>query len=454
MGNGVNHIIVGLGGTGGNVIKIFRQQVVDKYGEIDNVDALKNIEFLFVDSNASEFDDEKWEYQGKNIKLQGNSALVMKAGVLNELLKDYSSRPEFLGNDSDWGDVLTDKELAKKAGNQMRRLGRVNLIPNIKEIINRIALKEQNLSSNVRATTVIHIVAGLAGGTGSGSVVDVTAQLLKRFEKRSSDVKVNLYLKLPEVQVPLGWGGLFTGPLKGVSFYQINGYAALKEINGLASGVFKPYDINEKKTRISTDNLFQAAYIIAERNTESIGFSDVLSPIASLLFLKTITSNTEKDDDSTLSLPQLLTKVDNAENNTINAGTYWGLAGKYRIPGIYKIGVPKVQIRESFAYLLVLNAFNRLLYKNFDEVGGSGYQGQVSPTRTDVQKERNQIISNLRSALLDEWYLTYDYLILDEPMIDRNNTLLTEGRDDYSFKVAFKKEYAPLYIVEKPLYIK
>lgn len=174
-----NHIIIGLGGTGGNVIKIFRQQIVDKYGEIDGVDAVKNIEFLYMDSNASEFEDEKWEYQGKNIKLQGNSTLVMKAGVLNEKLQDYSSRPEFLGNDSDWGDVLADKELAKKAGNQMRRLGRVYLIPNIKEIVTRVAQKERNLSSNKKATTLIHIVTGLAGGTGSGSIVDVTSHLLK-----------------------------------------------------------------------------------------------------------------------------------------------------------------------------------------------------------------------------------------------------------------------------------
>ena len=439
-----NHIIIGLGGTGGNVIKIFRQQVVDKYGEIDGVDAIKNIEFLYVDSNPSEFEEEKWQYQGKNIKLHGNSALVMKAGVLNEKLQDYSSRAEFLGNDSDWGDVLSDKELAKKAGNQMRRLGRVNLIPNIQQIVDRVHQMEKRLSDNKKATTLIHIVTGLAGGTGSGSIVDVTAHLLKKFEKQSNDVKLNLYLKLPEVQVPTGWGGQFTGPLGAVSFYQINGYAALKEINGLASGVFEPYDIGKKRERIKTDNRLQAAYIIAERNNAGIGFSDVLSPIASLLFLKTITADTEKDDQSNLSLPQILVKVDNAENNTINSSAYWGLAGKYRVPGIYKIGVPKVQIRESFAYLLVLNAFNKLLYKNYDEVAGNGYLGSL-PNVSEVQREKNLITSSLRSTLLDEWYLTYNYLILDEPMIDKNNKLLTEGRDDYSFKVAFTKEYNKHY---------
>jgi hypothetical protein len=439
-----NHIIIGLGGTGGNTIKKFRQQIVDKFGDINGVDALNNIKFLYVDSNTSEFDEEKWEYQGKNLMLTGKETLVLKAGILTEKLNDYSSRPEFLGENSEWGDIIGDKELAKKAGNQMRRLGRVNLIPNIIDIVD-IVSKNENALSNARiAETLIHIVAGLAGGTGSGSVVDVTSHLLKYFEKRSNSVKINLYLKLPEVQIPQGWGGQFTGPLKNVSFYKINGYAALKEVNGLASGIFHPYDITKKRERITTKNLLQASYLFTERNNSGIGFTDVITPIASLLFLKTITSDSEKENTDEMSLPQVLNKVDNGENETILPSTYWGLAGKFRVPGIYKIGVPKVQIRESFAHLLVLHAFNKTLYKNFDAQGGKGFLGN-KPNVDEAQKEKNTIITNLRSALLDEWYLTYEYLILDEPMVDERNILLTKGKDDYSFKLAYKKEYSSQY---------
>jgi len=44
---------------------------------------------------------------------------------------------------------------------------------------------------------------------------------------------------------------------------------------------------------------------------------------------------------------------------------------------------------------------------------------------------------------LDEWYLTFDYLVLDEPMLEMEKIgLLTKDRDDYSFKSAFKKEYS------------
>jgi len=439
-----NHIIIGLGGTGGTVIKKFREQIVDKYGDIEN-ETLNYIEYLYVDSNPTEFAEELWQYQGKNIKLHGNSTLVLKAGDLKKRLNDLSSRSKFLGRDEEWGDLLNDKELAEKAGNQMRRLGRANLIPNIKDIVDIVSEKQKKLTSNKDANTVIHIVTGLAGGTGSGSVLDVTTHLLKHFEKQSNRVHINLYLKIPEVQIPKDWGGAFSGEFGNMSFYQINGYAALKEINSLISGKLSPYDITTKRSRIKSINTIQSAYIISDRNNEGIHFKDFLSPIASLLFLKTITSETEKDNDNNkMSLPQTLTTIDTAENITLNPSAYWGLTAKFRVPGIYKIGVPKVQIRESFAYLLVLNAFNKLLYKNYDNVGGEGYLG-VPPDLSEVQKEKNLIIKNLRSALLDEWFLTYDFLSLNEPMIDKNNKFITEGRDDYSFNVAYKKNYNKQY---------
>ncbi len=435
----LKHIIIGLGGTGGNVIKNFRQQIVEKYGDIQ-VDVLNDIEFLYVDSKQSEFDDDKWEYQGTDIKLFGESNLVIKAGVLKDKLNNYSNRPEFLGNDSDWGDILLDKELAKKAGNQMRRLGRVNLIDNIDKIIAIIWTKYDQLTNRTNSKLQIHIIAGLAGGTGSGSIIDVTANLLKKFEDLSSKVSINLYLKIPELQVPEGWGGQFTGTNKNISFYQINGYAALKEINGLATGTFNPRDITKKRDKIQTNNLIQSIYLFAGSNSKEIRFSDIFTPIASILYLKTVTITATTTTGTPQTFYQILEAIDAGENITDIPANYWGLTCKYRIPGIFKICVPKMQIRESFAYLLVLNAFNKLLYKNFDKIAGKGYLGS-SPQTKDVQNEKNNITLTLNTALLQDWYLTYKYLILDEPMIDKNNKLLTEGRDDYSFSSSFNKAY-------------
>jgi hypothetical protein len=297
-------------------------------------------------------------------------------------------------------------------------------------------------------------VVGLAGGTGSGAVVDVAAQLIKAFQEDSKqNFNVLLYLKLPELSVPNGWGGRYEGVLKGTSFYKLNGYAALKEINAMANGYFQPYDITSTRKRINTESkLVQAAYIITERNDAGVAFepADIISSIASLLMLKIIT-----EQIGSVSGGESLTKIleddiDGNENQTINPASYWQLAAKFPVPGSYRFGIPKTTIKDSLALMLVLHSFNKLLYKNFDEVGGDGFRG-VPPEINSAKKEQNQILTNYRSAILREWYLEYEFLILDQPMLDLLNNnhaaagLMTEGRDDYSFDGAFDKAYANHY---------
>jgi hypothetical protein len=443
-----NHIIIGLGGTGGNVIKDFRKQIIDKYGKLD-VPQTKSIKYLYVDSKQSEFDESLWKYQGIDIGLKGEGTLKLQAGRLNEALETHP-KPVFVGKEADWGDVRNDVELATKAGNQMRRLGRVNLKFSIEEIVDRVRSMYNSLEvGKQNPKTVIHIVVGLAGGTGSGAVVDVAAQLIKTFQEDSKDnFNVLLYLRMPELSVPNGWGGRYEGALKGTSFYKLNGYAALKEINAMANGYFQPYDITTTRNRIDTEKkVIQAAYIITERNDAGVTFepSDITASIASLLTLKIITEQV-----GSVVAGEGLTKIleddiDGNENQTINPAAYWQLAAKFPVPGSYRFGVPREKIKDSLALMLILHAFNKLLYKNFDEVGGDGYRG-FDPEVNEGKKEQNQIITNYRSALLREWYLEYEFLILDQPMLDlKNISLLTEGRDDYAFDGAFDKAYTNHY---------
>lgn len=447
--NETKHVIVGLGGVGGDVIKAYRQQIIDKYGELDKADVTKNIQFLYVDSKQDEFDEDKWLYQGKTIKLTGDSNYLMQAGLLAERISDFSTRPAFVGDEASWGDILKDKDLATKAGNQMRKLGRVNLIPNLNNIVEIIKGMIRNLQNNSSSLVTTHIVTGLAGGTGSGSIVDITHQLIKSLETDRIESKILLYLKVPELSSPKDKQGTYAGATGSTTFYQLNGYAALKELNSLSNGYFVPYDITTKKARNVTTNFFKSAYIFTEKNNKKQNIADVVPSMASVIYLKTITSqaNTTVTSDSTsdkkITLAELEGYID-GENFTLNPAAWWQLAAKFPVAGVYKVGIPKVQIRESFAHLLVLQAFNKLLYNNYDLNGGEGFQGKKEENG-NLAKEKNQIITNLRSALMDEWFLDFDRLILDEPMIDKNNIFITEGANDYSFKTAFAKQYTKQY---------
>lgn len=448
-----NHIIIGIGGTGGNVIKDFRKQIIDKYGKLE-VPKTANVKYLYIDSKKSEFAEELWKYQGIDIGLKGDATLILEAGRLNETLQTHP-KPAFVGNDSDWGDIKNDLELPTKAGNQIRRLGRVNLKYSIVDIVDRVRKMYNTLEvGKQNPKTLVHIVVGLAGGTGSGAVVDIAANLIKAFQDDAKqNYNVLLYLKLPELSVPNGWGGRYEGTLKGSSFYKLNGYAALKEINAMANGYFQPYDITSSRKRIKTGaKVIQAAYIITERNDAGVAFvpTDITASIASLLMLKIITEQVGAVVDGRSLTNILEDDIDGNENTTINPAAYWQLAAKFPVPGSYRFGVPKTKIKDTLALMLLLQAFNKILFKNFDEVGGEGYRG-VQSDNNEAKKEQNQILSNYRSAILREWYLEYDFLILDQPMLDllKNNHvaagLMTEGRDDYSFEGAFDKAYANHY---------
>ena len=56
-----NHLIIGLGGTGGKVLREFRRRVFEEYGE-RNLENPKNgeyFEYVYVDSSESDL-NERW----------------------------------------------------------------------------------------------------------------------------------------------------------------------------------------------------------------------------------------------------------------------------------------------------------------------------------------------------------------------------------------------------------
>lgn len=436
-----NHIIIGLGGTGGNVIKDFRKQIIDKYGKLD-VPQVSNIDYIYVDSKKSEFDEQEWQYQGKDIGLGLNGTILLQAGRLDEIL-NTQPRPAFVGKKENWGGIISDKALVGKAGNQIRRLGRVNFSYSVEEFTERVISKIKKLGNNKAPNTEVHIIVGLAGGTGSGCVIDATNKLLLKIQHGAiSNVQIKLYLKLPELDVPSKYTGGYFGKYEGVSFYKLNGYAALKEINGLSNGVFIPYDISEIRKREEPDNKLTTAYLFTEKNNADIQFNDpslVTNAIASLLYLKAITLNSYKE---------VKDAIDKAENQTLVPEYNFELNWNFPSAGVYKLGVPKTQINDYLITKLLLQAFDKLLFNNFKE-DGTAFSGKYDPTV--AQKEINEILTFKRSQLLHEWYLEYDFLILDEPMLDMKNPnhpawgLMRPEEDDVSFKAEFDKCYGINY---------
>ena len=175
----MNHLIVGLGGTGGKIIRSFRKAILQNFRKTspDGV----NVEYLYVDSDDRDMglDDPKWKILGESVQLTDKGQLKIKSADLRGCLANLSNYPPlepWLGSSDDWKDVLggiADTTI----GGQRRRVGRFLFARGVQEFNRKIQRLVQDLQAKGGTQTTFHVICGLAGGTGSGSVIDAIAQI-------------------------------------------------------------------------------------------------------------------------------------------------------------------------------------------------------------------------------------------------------------------------------------
>src|SRR5262249_5372068 len=144
-----------------------------------------------------------------------------------------------------WADIISSADGANVVGGQKRRLGRFLFAGKSAEFRRRFTelvtemqhYPSKNFSPSNKTT--FHICCGLAGGTGSGSVVDAICQIRSVFP--DAIYRINIYALLPERNPPSQKAGVN---------YHANGYAALVELNSLAVGAWKPHDVTGVQGRL------------------------------------------------------------------------------------------------------------------------------------------------------------------------------------------------------------
>src|SRR5262249_3525634 len=135
---------------------------------------------------------------------------------------------------------------------------------------------------------------GLAGGTGSGSVVDAVAQIRSLFP--DATYRINLYALLPERNPPAQKAGVN---------YHANGYAALMELNALSVGCWKPHNVTGVGVdRLDVQDPFNCCYLFNDENEANVSVSvaiELPEIVASFLFQKIVEiQNIEWGETNTL----------------------------------------------------------------------------------------------------------------------------------------------------------
>lgn len=420
-----NHLIIGLGGTGGKVIREFRKRVYEEFRNNDPGHGVR-IEYVYVDSSMDDLNDRKgWSVLGKSVHL-GEGQKCNINGISASMLGNINMYPGLKGflNPDDLEMMRTKMGplISAGIGGQRRRLGRTLIANNLSDHNNPL-----NFESVVRGAVgrlqdgsdqdvTFHICAGTAGGTGSGTVVDAISQIREWFpyQPDTKSFKMRLMLYLPERTL--------VNAKHDAGFYQANGYAAMQEINALSVGKYHPVDITGKvdpfsgelKRLLTSQEAFEAAYVYTNVNESGkmldIGH-DLPAAVADFLFQTIIASNISGEKGQ-------MSRLVGCEND--GAGPEVDQAGnstrsrKFISFGITRVEYPETEVREYATYNFASQASKQLTYNYW--IDGQGFDKrsieEVGTGYLDEIKKK----TNRESLMLDNMHLT-----LQTPIIPNDN---------------------------------
>ena len=430
-----NHLIIGLGGTGGNVIKEYRKLYVEKNQSLDGLK--NNIEFLWFDTSPSDMaKSDDWKANGINIGLEDNvDRFNMKAKGKNlyDILNSKSNYPmigSWIGSlENEWSSAKISSKVVEGGSGQIRKLGRVNFANYTAEFNQQVKKKVTDLTVGKQGDSKadVHIIAGLAGGTGCGSFIDAIAQIS---ENEARVENIFIYILTPGQYVDSD----HTGKINEVSLYHANGYAALKDLNAfsLASGskessmnyndevdtlgCLSLFDLSDAnfgaKIKLPNNKTYQVAYIYTDEavgaGTTTLTEEQRWFRTANWLYIKTLFTNKNLKGQNT--------RIDTAENRSFTPSHLWGANPNNVGVGAMRLMIPKQQMRDYFKNYLLLGALKKIQFNNFKEKEGFANKPKDKDPEAYVE---------LHKFLMWEWSLTIPQLGFDKieaqtPIIHKN----------------------------------
>ena len=409
-----NHILIGLGGTGGKVLKAFRKRLYQEYSAEER-DQLP-IGFLYVDSSIEMMkpDDKTWMVLGANAQFTENEFVNVKGIDLNAVLANPSSYPGLKH-------IIGDAEVMRKtlgevgaAAAQKRRAGRILFGSNIDRYKQGLMTQFQKVNAITNASrTNIYIFTGLAGGTGSGSIIDVISQtrMIPQFRdelsqngKTGTGIVVNAMV--PELAPPDN---------SDAGRYHANGYAALQELNALLSGNLKPYDISGQHERLDLERVSKVADgLILYSNVNEHGYTvESLQELPQILADFTYSRIFLEQNGNT----EEFMRSYSFENINDWRVEYYekaknGAIMPYRTKAVSSFGfkrviIPENEIVEYFSFSFGRQALLQIRYNNWND--DLGFRN--TPANRDFSSEA------AKPELQERWRMTDKHLMLQQPIL-------------------------------------
>ncbi|MFA6883714.1 MAG: tubulin-like doman-containing protein [Paludibacteraceae bacterium] len=279
-------LYVGIGGTGVSTLLKVKKCFIDSYGEVPPM-----IGFLSIDTDGAASNKAITSNLGVSIKLEPSELLVCTVkGALNV----FHANPKVY----DWVPSKNVDKLSNIQGGgagQVRSNGRFIAYYNNKQIKDNIQsavskimqLIPQGSKYEVDANldgleypANINVVASIAGGTGSGMLVDVLCLIREAVKQQAVDFRLYPWIVLPEV-----FRAMNAGPAMANVLY--NSYGALRTLDYMLHYDPKTPAINFGYAKVD-EALFDYAYVINNTNQAGVSFNnldDLTDVIAKCAFL-------------------------------------------------------------------------------------------------------------------------------------------------------------------------
>ena len=398
-----NHILIGLGGTGGKILKAFRKRIFQEYNAEER--SKLPIGYVYVDSTREMMqpNDITFRVLGQDASFNESEFVFIKGVNLQSVFSNPSGFPGLKG-------FIGDPEVMQKtigsvdaAAAQKRRAGRILFGSSVQSYINTLQGQYTKISTiSSKSQLKVHIFTGLAGGTGSGSIVDVIAQTRNEYR----DANIVIYCMVPEHTPP---GNSDAGR------YQANGYAALAEINALMVKKYLPHDVTGRSERLlfeNTTDVINGCVLYSNENENGliVESHNQLPSIVSDFTYKCIFTeqNTiENEFQRTCSFeniePYRIEYCEKAKKGLNDIAR----TKKISSFGIKRVVIPEEEIIEYFTYSFGRQALLQMRYNNWNEDMGF----RDTPANIDFHsfvKEAEQ---------LERWRMTDKHLILDKPIL-------------------------------------
>lgn len=405
-----NHLLIGLGGTGGKILKAIKKRL---WREFPNDDAHGNnsrhsVAFLYVDSNdamvANPY-EQSWHVVGvpQTACFPPNEFLLINTGgtSISDIIYNAQNMPTLRPI------ITRSTALQRTVGNidvaagQIRRAGRIMFALKANEFVNKITGAYTSLTQ-ITNTNNLHVVifGGLCGGTGSGSIIDAICLTRKQFPN-TRDTRIEVYAQYPEK---------FTNWDKG-RYYQ-NGYAALKELNALNCGAWIPYDVTSPGAKYPAESNEFGLVLYSECNQSGTKFQtdDLPEIVSNHAYHKLFTD----ENDQTHDYFKTLSSEDISEGDKIEKNQYDGSPARTTCIasfGIKRIVYPEKKFKDRAAYELTKDAISKLTYNNYN-----------STARCYDNVKQNGVVFTVLNDNLERWKLTKEHLMLDKQVIQFANT--------------------------------